>query len=1364
MKTKSTRAFTGSNVVVLICFMILQSFSMCRAQTRPDYQTVQNFFNAIALNDTNTASQLLESNTNLVFSSYDGGKLPLLEAAAAGNVPLVKRLLELGTGINAEGDTLGSGGARMTALDEAAQHGHLEVCKLLLGAGANPNHRAFQDTTLHFAFNNFVFSTNRNAVATILLEYGANPFAEAGYYKTTPLELAITRSDGRLVPLILDTDRKIKSAPNSRPHRPTRNKAASAKDQAAQFLAARGLAMLSAAAQRGELEAVQALLNAGVSAKTNASGELPLLQSFAVSEVATVRDWPSAMDQWQQTSNQLKNLGTNVNPQFLASIRSREAEQAAKVESSSPERWRQIRNLLIKNGVEYDAFAATALGDTNQVQQLFPADKNVIQSRDRDGDTPLHWAVQTDQLPMTGFWLQAGASPAATNFAGQTPLHIAAGKNLVEHMKLLLAAHAPTDARDTNGWTPLDVATHAQNTEAIRLLLSYKTVAPRPERAIAISIHDAAASGNLAALAALTETTNNLEARNELGLTPLQVAVLNGHLAAAALLVDRGADVNVRDPDGNTMLLQILLQERNLFVRDRPPASWLDRMADDPRKSTYVKYLTVGQYEQGPNPDEQGPNPVLQTASFLLACGVDARATNHAGQTAVQLVTGGGTSRYIFFFNDDQTALLKLFGIGGSNINESDSNGDTALHRLANSVDANNVDRLAGIIASGADVNATNFQGQTALHIAVKKIDSWPSYPGGPDNPMLLLIKAKASVNAQDNEGMTPLHMLASADTSFRKEATEALLAAGANPNLRDNQGRTPLHVLALADNSFRKGATKALLDAAAKPNLRDNQGRTPAHLFLTGKWPWEEAGECIELLVKAGADLSAKDEQGRTPLHYLAALGSQSPLFFFRGIGDLFIAAKVDVNARDNDGNTPLHIAAKNGTRDVYDWLLKHGANLDATNNAGQTPRVMAMHSTEPLSRFRFDANTDIYEAVREGKLETVVAMLKTEPDLLNKTNQSGQSSLLVAAESHHTNIVDFLDKQGALWDPVSAVLAGRIEVLRNLAAQQPQIITNRSNSLLHLAARIGNAGAAGFLLSAGVDMNAVDSTGRSPLGDARLYHHAGVADLVAAHGGTENIFDAAFTDDDGTVAERLIDKNKSLVSATNAQGVSVPEAAAATGHDKVLKLLLDDGVSPDFENPRNNCSLLHLAAISNHTNTARLLILRRAKVDAVDSFGFTPLQWAALLGSTETLELLLKHRADPNMTTAAFTSNGPFGFGRVMPSLPGRPAFKLEGNTALHLAALTAQTNAIELLLKWGAPVNAANADGMTALDIADQFGPPPFFLMTITMRLPFAAPNFARDNFNGRRKAAAALLEQAGGKHGENFHPGGMPMRFQ
>jgi len=131
------------------------------AQTRPRGAEVEEFFTAIQMGDTNAAAALLESNTNLAFAGENFSKLPLLEAAAAGNVPLVKRLIQLGADINATGDTRMSGGSQMTALHEAIKYNRRQVCQLLLESGANPNVMAFGFTSpLHLAF-----SENREEMA-----------------------------------------------------------------------------------------------------------------------------------------------------------------------------------------------------------------------------------------------------------------------------------------------------------------------------------------------------------------------------------------------------------------------------------------------------------------------------------------------------------------------------------------------------------------------------------------------------------------------------------------------------------------------------------------------------------------------------------------------------------------------------------------------------------------------------------------------------------------------------------------------------------------------------------------------------------------------------------------------------------------------------------------------------------------------------------------------------------------------------------------------------------------------------------------------------------------------------------------------
>ena len=1245
---------------------------------------------------------MLEANSNLVNAVYYG-RLPITVAAGDGSLQIVALLLRKGADVNVQNDTWNTSNMRLTPLEAAIESGNTNLCKLLLEAGANPNLKSQTgESALHSAFN-----YRRSEMAGWLLDYGADSFLpKGGYGNATSFELAITAGDGKLVPRMLGQQGAGRDALKPAHPVPWKKTPAQIRVAAGKIIAEHGSELLSAAAQRGELEAVEALLNAGVSTRTNAPGKLPLMQAFALSEAAAVKSWPSAIAQWQQTSNTLRNIGPDANPQFTASMRSQQAKQAANVAALDPEHLMQIRDLLIKNGADYDAFAATALADTNRAQKLLAADKKVVLARDRDGQTVLHWAVLNDEPAFTSFWLEAGASPAATNFAGQTPLHVAATKGLTEQVKILLVANAPTDIRDTNGWTPLDAAIQAKQSDSIHLLMAKAPDGPHPERGLATPLHAAAAGGNVAALAGLLDTQTNLEARNELGLTPLQVAVLHGHLAAAALLVDKGANVNVRDPDGNPLLNQILLQDQ-LAIYDRPPTNWLTRVGQDPAKQLFLKYLTVGQYEQG-------PNPLLQAASFLLASGADATAKNHTGDTAMQVITDGKTGRGVFFFDNDRQELLQLLGTHGSDVNDRDAGGNTALHRLSSGFyDVDKVERMSSLIAGGADVNTTNGLGQTPLHVAAEKIGGWDGNDPPVNEPFQLLIYSKANVNAQDNQGLTPLDMVALSDSSFRKEATRALLDAGANPKLRDKLGRTAVH------------------------------------LFLSGKWGWTYAGDCIDMLVAAGADLSAKDDQGKTPLHYLAALGNENPMFFIRGIGDTFKLAKVDFNARDNAGDTPLHIAARTGTRDVYDWLVKQGSDSDATNNAGEIPRRLAMSSTEPFSRFRFNADTDIFQAIREGKSASVAAILKSAPDLVNQTNQFGQTPLRLAAQTRRTNIVDYLDSHGALWDPISAILAGRTEVLRKLIKQQPQLASDAS---LRLASANGNLPAVEILLAAGADLKAPGADGLSSVGNALVQHHNEVAELLMKKGASKNLFDAVVSGDTETAAV-LIGKDKSLVSATNAFGIAVAEIAAACGNEKSLKLLLDKGVSPNFQNPSTGKSLLHTAALYNQTNTALLLIQRHARLTLADNLGFTPLHVSAFYGSVDVLELLLKLKADFNQITAPAKS-----VPRFAGVAPGARPLTTEGNTALHVAALAGQTNVIEVLLKRGASVNTTNSLGMTPLDLASQIGLPPFILMqSMEMHLPIAPPSSSRENPMRRRPATIALLKQAGGNHGERqFSP--------
>lgn len=57
-----------------------------------------------------------------------------------------------------------------------------------------------------------------------------------------------------------------------------------------------------------------------------------------------------------------------------------------------------------------------------------------------------------------------------------------------------------------------------------------------------------------------------------------------------------------------------------------------------------------------------------------------------------------------------------------------------------------------------------------------------------------------------------------------------------------------------------------------------------------------------------------------------------------------LLLTYGTPVNVRDSDDNTPLHLAASAHQRTMTTLLLKHGANIEAVNNAGQTPLLCAL------------------------------------------------------------------------------------------------------------------------------------------------------------------------------------------------------------------------------------------------------------------------------------------------------------------------------------------------------------------------------------------------------------------------------------
>ena len=74
------------------------------------------------------------------------------------------------------------------------------------------------------------------------------------------------------------------------------------------------------------------------------------------------------------------------------------------------------------------------------------------------------------------------------------------------------------------------------------------------ESAPDISIHEAAAEGNIEVVKQHLADGTDVNAKNEWGGTPLHYAALGGRKEVAELLIAKGADVNAKRSDGSTPL------------------------------------------------------------------------------------------------------------------------------------------------------------------------------------------------------------------------------------------------------------------------------------------------------------------------------------------------------------------------------------------------------------------------------------------------------------------------------------------------------------------------------------------------------------------------------------------------------------------------------------------------------------------------------------------------------------------------------------------------------------------------------------------------------------------------------------------
>lgn len=93
--------------------------------------------------------------------------------------------------------------------------------------------------------------------------------------------------------------------------------------------------------------------------------------------------------------------------------------------------------------------------------------------------------------------------------------------------------------------------------------------------------------------------------------------------------------------------------------------------------------------------------------------------------------------------------------------------------------------------------------------------------------------------------------------------------------------------------------------------------------------------GELVAQLLQAGANPNARDGRGFTPLMTVPQSSARPAIL------QQLVAAGADVAAKNNEGQQALHIWASQCDRDTVEWALQCGADPDAEDALGRTPRA---------------------------------------------------------------------------------------------------------------------------------------------------------------------------------------------------------------------------------------------------------------------------------------------------------------------------------------------------------------------------------------------------------------------------------------
>ena len=403
-----------------------------------------------------------------------------------------------------------------------------------------------------------------------------------------------------------------------------------------------------------------------------------------------------------------------------------------------------------------------------------------VNARRPDGSTPLQWAVYEGKTAEVRRLIDAGADVTLANEYGASAMSLAAEVADTAVLKMLLDAGADADSPNADGMTALMTVARTGNVEAAKLLVEHgATVDARENFGGQSALMWASARRHPDMIEFLLEHGAAIDARSTHrdyqrhitaegrpksldsgGFTPLLYAARENCRACVDVLLAKGADIDLPDPDGvsplhlavmnaNWDLAKQLIDaganvnqwdifgEAPLFtaVGGRSRTDGGRASIDPPNQTTGIELVRL-LLERGANPNMQlffrpanvrgatntrGSTPLIRDANgndvevvkLLLEHGADATVYMADRQTPIHAVLAGRANE------NDALELIKILHEAGTDVNVvalvnhiEEVRGGSALHYA---VRKRYKEVIRALASYGIDMNLKDQDGLTAL-------------------------------------------------------------------------------------------------------------------------------------------------------------------------------------------------------------------------------------------------------------------------------------------------------------------------------------------------------------------------------------------------------------------------------------------------------------------------------------------------------------------------------------------------------------------------------------------------------------------------------------------------------------------------